>query len=641
LGKPYNKELQQLEETFRTVMEMDISPLETFISAACVLPLYAVGSGGSLSAAHFVAYLHQKFCNQIAKAITPLDAVDLAVTRQSCFWFLSAGGRNADINDAFKEVVTREPASLCVTCARTASPLAQYAQRYQYTDLFDFDLPSGRDGFLATNSLLAFAILTFRAYRSVFIPNGSNPLSLKDLLKHNGSMDSFLNNLRDQCSKIWERDTLLVLFGPATQAAAFDLESKFAEASLGHVLLADFRNFAHGRHHWLAKCGSTSAILALSTNNEKQIAEKTIGLIPQEVPIVHLNFSEQGIYSPIAALAVVLHLVALAGEARSIDPGRPGVPTFGKKIYHLRGLRKIKANGDNDIIIRRKIEPLFRYSEQYKYNLKEQAHKFIRELQRNIYSAVVLDYDGTLCTQKDRFKGLSTGVAEGLIRLLKGGALIGIATGRGKSVRISLRQAIPEIYWKRIIVGYYNGAECGYLSDETVPDGTEQVCSELKELSTALIKNIDLKDIGEITFRKHQITVEATDPGQLLFVWEIVNALNQKLDMHSNKVFASSHSVDILAPFVTKNTVIDVITKQFNIDKESPVLCIGDMGAWPGNDYELLNNPFSLSVDLVSHDSRCCWNLAPAGLRGVQAMLFYFKCMDANNGSVSFKLRKI
>jgi fructoselysine-6-P-deglycase FrlB-like protein len=410
LGKPYNKELQQLDDSFRTVMEMDISSLEAFISAASILPLYAVGSGGSLSAAHLVAYLHQKFSNQIAKAITPLEAVDLTVLRQSCYWFLSAGGRNADINDAFKEVVVREPMRLCITCARTASPLAQYAQSYQYTDIFDFDLPSGRDGFLATNSLLAFAILACRAYKSVFIPNGSNPQSLTDLIKHNGSMDSFLNNLRDQCAPIWSRDTLLVLFGPATQAAAFDLESKFAEASLGHVLLADFRNFAHGRHHWLAKRGSTSAILAFSTNIEKQIAEKTIAHIPPEVPVVHLNFSTQGIYSPVAALTTVLHIAALAGEARSIDPGRPGVPAFGKRIYHLRGLRNIKTNEDNDIIIRRKIQPLFRCSEQYRHNLMEQARKFIRELQRNLYSSVVLDYDGTLCSQKDRFNGLSISV---------------------------------------------------------------------------------------------------------------------------------------------------------------------------------------------------------------------------------------
>ena len=58
-----------------------------------------------------------------------------------------------------------------------------------------------------------------------------------------------------------------------------------------------------------------------------------------------------------------------------------------------------------------------------------------------------------------------------------------------------------------------------------------------------------------------------------------------------------------------------------------------------GNDCDLLQTPFSLSVDEVSLDSTLCWNLAPAGYRGVQATLFYFRCMDATNGDITFNLR--
>ena len=53
------------------------------------------------------------------------------------------------------------------------------------------------------------------------------------------------------------------------------------------------------------------------------------------------------------------------------------------------------------------------------------------------------------------------------------------------------------------------------------------------------------------------------------------------------------------------------------------VLSVGDKGQWPGNDYELLNTPYSLSVDEVSADPDTCWNIAPAGHRGTQAVLDY------------------
>lgn len=60
---------------------------------------------------------------------------------------------------------------------------------------------------------------------------------------------------------------------------------------------------------------------------------------------------------------------------------------------------------------------------------------------------------------------------------------------------------------------------------------------------------------------------------------------------------------------------------------DSRILCIGDKGRWPGNDFDLLSEPFSLSVDEVSSDPVTCWNLAPAGYRGIQATLYYLDHM--------------
>jgi len=639
LGKPYVKELQQLEDTYTSIMKMDVSSLSDFVSSTSPYPLYAVGSGGSLSVAHLVSYLHQRWANQCAKAITPLEAVSLPVPRQACFWFLSAGGRNADINDAFREVATREPRQICIMCARTGSPLARYAKGYHYCDIFDFDLQSRRDGFLATNSLIAFALLAFRAYQGVFFPNKTFPkrLSIMDIIGHTGSAESYIDALRNLLAPVLKRDTLLVLFGPSTQPAAFDLESKFAEASLGHVLLADYRNFAHGRHHWLAKRGNSSAVLAFSSEQERNLAAKTLSLLPKDVPVVHMDFSEQGINVSVAAIATVLYIVALAGEVRSIDPGRPGVPAFGRKIYHLRGL-KDSINRESNIFIQRKVRiASSMISDGYMNNLDTEVDRFTKEIQKKAFSAVVLDYDGTLCSPKDRFVGIETRVAHELIRLLQTGIPLGIATGRGKSVSAAIRQAIPDTFFSRILIGYYNGAECGYLSDLSLPEGTEIVCSELEYVRAALSEHKDLQYISKITNRKYQITVEAQQLGHLQSIWEIVNAILHRFGLPGTKVFCSSHSVDIIASSVSKTKVIDMVVQEFQAN--GPILCIGDMGAWPGNDYDLLGVPFSLSVDQVPQDSKYCWNIAPAGYRGVQATLYYLSCMDIKKGLVKLRLR--
>ena len=84
---------------------------------------------------------------------------------------------------------------------------------------------------------------------------------------------------------IWERPTTIVLHGPNARVGAIDLESKFTEAALGNLHYADWRNFAHGRHHWLAKRGAQSAIIALIGDDDERLAERTLALIPDEIPI--------------------------------------------------------------------------------------------------------------------------------------------------------------------------------------------------------------------------------------------------------------------------------------------------------------------------------------------------------------------
>src|SRR5206468_2651544 len=137
------------------------------------------------------------------------------------------------------------------------------AQSYRFVDVPEFNPPSAKDGFLATNSLLAFAVLLVCAYNCAFSSDEVLPRDFDSLLVENHADRDYIEDLRAHCNPLWKRETLVVLYGPSVATAALDLESKFSEAALGNVQLADFRNFAHGRHNWLAKRASKTAVLAL------------------------------------------------------------------------------------------------------------------------------------------------------------------------------------------------------------------------------------------------------------------------------------------------------------------------------------------------------------------------------------------
>jgi len=592
VGKPYATELQQLADTYAMAMSMDIDSLCVAVAASASLPLLVVGSGGALTAAHFMSSLHQRFAQRVAKAVTTLELIETGpVTREFAVWCLSAGGGNSDIQNAFKTSVLREPQHLFVLCAKTESPLSRLVARYNYTDIFDFDLPSQKDGFLATNSLLAFFVLLARAYDRVFNTDDELPHDLAELVYQGRTADEFQSLLRQECSSLWEYDSLAVLYGISVQPAAVDLESKFVEAALGSIQLADYRNFAHGRHHWLAKRGESTAVLALTTEVEKELAQKTLQLLPSGIFVVQLYCLGTETVAAIRALVTCLYIVAFAGERRGIDPGRPGVPPFGQQIYNLRalGTPSVRFGKESDaaaIAVMRKTGTLpENLTGQGELDFWRNAYEeFIQKLQSVSFAAVVFDFDGTLCDGRDRFGTLSSKIGKELSRLLRAGIVVGIATGRGKSVKEALRKAISKRYWQRVLVGYYNGADCGLLDEDQCPFASAEPCAELAPLAEVFQANVRLSKVAEITIRRMQITVEPRPLAPSAIIWSLVQEIAHTNSYTGVKIVTSSHSIDVLAPGVSKCTVVDRVRRMLGILSNAQVLCIGDRGRWPGND---------------------------------------------------------
>ena len=640
MAKPYAQEMSKLPDTLSWASTVDLASLEAAVRTAAGLPLRAIGSGGSLSAAHALAYLHRNVARQFSIVETPLEADAAPIASDHSAWLLSAGGGNVDILAAFTALAKREERQVAVLCGRADSPLGALAAKHPFVDYLPYPPPSGRDGFLATNSLLAFVALLTRGYLAV-LPDGQDDWAavLAQIQPLASPESSIVSAWQANCAPLWVRPTTVVLHGTATRVGAVDLESKFTEAALGNLQTADWRNFAHGRHHWLAKRGAISGILALVGDDDTVLADRTLALIPNEIPICQIRLPGSPPALALASLIAALHVTCWAGAARGIDPGRPGVPEFGRKLYSLP-LAKPKSvpSGFTPVsaaAIRRKsnveLGDLEARGELAQWH--RELNLFRGRLITAPYAGVVLDYDGTLVDLRCRFSGPEPQVVVELVRLLDGGAWIGVATGRGASVRRDLQTALPEALWSRVLVGYYNGADIAMLGDDSRPDRDGPLVPALQGLADALGAQPEIAGRATLDLRPRQITLQARRATPEFRLWDLAQQVILAETFGDVVVTRSSHSIDIVPRGVSKR---EVVTRIQQLGGERPFLSIGDRGRWPGNDYDLLRSPFALSVDEVSVDPQTAWHLGPPGQRGVNVTVGYLRALQTTADGLRF-----
>jgi hypothetical protein len=625
--------------TYVEAISMGLPLLGASTAALAGVPLFAIGSGGSLSAAQIACTLHTQIARAPAQAVTPLKLVScLPAIRDAAVMFLTGGGSNPDVIAAFKTAAESEPAHLIVLCARVGSPLRRVAEKYKYVTFVEFNLESGRDGFLATNSLLATAVMLTRAYEQGFGRSSSLPSSLTNLLvagRH--TFQQYRHRLGVSLQPLWAHPNLTVLYGPGTEAAAVDLESRFSEAALGPVQLADFRNFGHGRHHWLAKHGGTTSILAIHTPDDSILSERTLNLVPANIPRVSLECRDASPASAAAALTMSILVAGHCGIARHMDPGRPKVPVFGRKLYHLKGIsqrqeRVLSLNLSTIRAIERKsrepIEVLHARGELTKWVVD--YNRFVERIENLSMTSLALDYDGTLCSASERLTGPCSDIVEELSRLANARLPILVVTGRGGSVGKDLRKALPPSAWPAVTVGYYNGAQRAPLADEESPvRGTPT--GDLDRLMLRIEASPALKSLGKWEPRGTQITLTPRSGLSCEVVWErVIDAVGPFIRSGITAV-RSGHTIDLLAPGVSKRLAVADLP-----GGDATCLAIGDSGRWPGNDFELLQLPHSLSCLEASLDPATCWNLAPPGVRGIQATLYYLKAIRRRGKTASF-----
>src|SRR5262245_34067604 len=98
VGKPYRNELDRLSETFDWAVGQDLTAVTRAVRAASFRTILAIGSGGSMAAADYLAILHSHLVNHLSSTQTPLEFLSSeARLAEFSVWLLSAGGKNVDI----------------------------------------------------------------------------------------------------------------------------------------------------------------------------------------------------------------------------------------------------------------------------------------------------------------------------------------------------------------------------------------------------------------------------------------------------------------------------------------------------------------------------------------------------------------
>ena len=601
MGKPFSSELKLIPSTIACSQDINPELLKRFINNRLNTPFLVVGSGGSFSVAQIIAMVINSM-GGFAQAVTPFELMEFSKTLvKTSVLFFSASGSNPDILSAYTFCKRMEAKDTFIFCLSSNSKLAQTAREgYSDEGIFECDLPSGKDGFLAVNSTI-FAIAILRRMTSCFSPFSSLPLLPGEI---------------DDCIK---SNAIIALGGRWTIPAVTDFESKCTEAGLINVLPADLRNFAHGRHHWLAKHPNT-AVICFVSRNELALAQKTISILPRQIKKCIIVTDSSGLEATNEMLLSVFQVVQKLGELKQIDPGKPGVPRFGSQIYRLNYRLSVEAEKtgllEKQTIMRmtKRKQIVMPFRDQAE--IKRAAENYLKKLQSSVFKGIILDYDNTIISDNSTDNQVYLDCIAYINQFL--GYEIGIcfATGRGKSIRDHLQKVINPDFFDKVLISYYNGVFVLPLSAD-LPPVTDSITAALTTARNYIVSRIPESE-GIETIRNECLTYE----GNSIFLDSIYKTIASAIlrgELSDVKVSKSDHSIDVVPKHVSKKNAI----KFMNHNYGNEILCIGDSGDEFGNDYDLLDSEYSLSVDQVSSSLDSCWNIASLGLRGPSATREY------------------
>jgi len=599
---PYRRELEALPLTYVDTLTADIEGLRNALHEIGGGPALFVGAGGSMALAHLAARLHERVCRQPARACTPLEALDSPQLARRGAVLFSSSAKHPDSQQVLQDFQRcRFSPTVLVThrCAEDLQEAAGHDCR-----IVSLPRPAQRDGFLATASILQIATLLLRAYnKKVELPDELEYFEEGDVL----------------------RDEVVVLTPPSLISVATDIEVRMAESGLASVQVVDYRNFAHGRHTGFARRSAKTTVIALTDGESRALAEASVATLPSVTDIRRWDGGEIWAPAVIRLLTRSMRLAGQVGDAVDLDIARPHVPEFGRRLYRLPLCRRLPARLTGGI--ERKLLAAGTGDHEEVWSLySEAALPWTEEMRRKRFGGLVLDYDGTACWTRRRWDLPDAGLREALGKLLDQGAVIGFASGRGRSLQTDLRQWVNPNRWSQIALGLYNGAVLLTL-DDNLPDLREPTRWSRDVISALEI----VPGFDRLTLEERGAQVSVMPSQGVTHLDQLQATITNELARCGvlAAVASSGHAVDIVQPPTTKVSVTELVEKISG----RPVLAVGDQGQLGGNDHALLaHDCASLSVDRCSADPASCWFIGTGELVGPALLHQYLRCLGKRRG---------
>lgn len=639
----YEQELSHLDVTLARAAEAEIDLLKGAITAASDSSIIAVGSGGSFTVASLLCSLHEAYTGRVSRAVTPLELIcNPTLASASPIFIVSAEGKNPDVLEALQRARLQSSRAVHVVTNRVDSPLMDRVRELNDVRSHVFEL-ADKDGYLATNSLMFDASLLARAYGELDQGELLTPIETAHIDLDGSTLRSWLASAAPFVQEAVSRKALIIVFSPRLRPIAEDLESKLSEAALLFSQLADFRSFAHGRHLWLTERSKDSALFVLTEPGTKNLWEDMKPQVPDKVPAFELPLSGSSPRDLLEGLVAAMHLVSEIANQSHRDISRPHVSSLGRQLYYADLAALIPASETEELRGEDgKYEVLgARWpSERNSGKIRRARDAAETAFARQVFRAIVFDYDGTLCSSNSLDVAPSSAIIDQLRRLARAGVVVGIASGRGGSIAEHLQEHLEKDLWARVRLGLYNGGWIGRLGETPSKDNH---LSEFLIHAKRIVSNLQSYGVPISQIRPtppHQLSIRfasGVSTEQMWFV--IVDALKQA-GLEAGTVVRSKHSIDILSRDVSKSHLVARIVADDQIDPYE-IVTMGDLGAWPGNDAALLQHRFSLSVDLPSRRLDRGWKLAPKHKRDVDATLWYLNRLKLREGGTfQFELQE-
>lgn len=615
----FASKLDGISETLSLCFQSNVAPLSRMLAQCAKQPIYNVGSGGSVILAEFLGQCRAQLGFAMSSTVTPLAFILENSDPAAASWFFSASGENYDIRTAYQHGVRDRTEDVFVLTNASNGPLAQLARDYG-GNYFVSPVAEPKDGFLATHSVASSALSLVLACDRLAgrIDTQAREDQLRACVSRH--LDASARAvLSDQLMAPLHCDTIVLLHDPQMAAAATLIETSAWEAGLCSVQRTDFRNFAHGRHVWLDKHAQGTFVLALTSDRTSSAWHNIADALPESVDRYAVNFARAGRAARFEALAFGLAFIETLGLAKGIDPGRPGVADFGRRLFDSNVLNEIAASDDAQV--RRKSRAVLRADTGLAVaELSAARAAFVARIEAETFGGIVLDYDGTVVPTDRRLEPPVDAILVDIRRLIDAGLSVAFATGRGGSIGETLREKLPIEYHDRILIGYYNGAWIVPLTANlrTDPPPANPAIIEARR------RLLGMADLFLNGWTPRDAPLQLAIPRANLVNEERgVLWLEEVLTDLPLQILQSGHAIDIFPAEASKRDVVARLRLSLAVGGVA-VLCIGDRGERFGNDHQLLEGPYGISVGKVCDRPDTCWNLAPVqaqGPTGLQALL--------------------